>query len=157
LFLNHTVFRIMDWFYGTNSKTLADLDRLVNDVLLADDFNREDLHGFSAQCEVRHLDNASANSRLLDSQDGWIKADIKLNMSATKYKHTSEQDAPQITVEGVFYREIYHITTNRFKDVTGLQSHQAPFHEYWNDPNNPDAPPVRVYSELYNSDAVVEE
>ncbi|KAG2116269.1 hypothetical protein DEU56DRAFT_761545 [Suillus clintonianus] len=38
-FLNATVFRLMTWFYNSSiSKSLQDLNRLVNDVILAEDF-----------------------------------------------------------------------------------------------------------------------
>ena len=46
-FLNASVFRLMKWFYsGSNLKSLGELDRLVNDLILADDFDKKDLSGF---------------------------------------------------------------------------------------------------------------
>ena len=39
-FLNATSYRLMSWFYNlSSSKSLNDLDRLVNNVIFADDFN----------------------------------------------------------------------------------------------------------------------
>ncbi|KAG7088894.1 hypothetical protein E1B28_012839 [Marasmius oreades] len=46
LFLNATVFRFMNWWYGpSNTKTMEGLDSLVHDIVLADDFNCDDLIG----------------------------------------------------------------------------------------------------------------
>ena len=48
-FLNATVFRLMNWFYsGTSTKSVAGLQSLVDDVLLAPDFDISDLRGFNA-------------------------------------------------------------------------------------------------------------
>jgi hypothetical protein len=46
-FLNAITYRLMCWFYGGSTmKSLAELDRLVNKVILADDFDKADLQGF---------------------------------------------------------------------------------------------------------------
>ena len=43
-FLNATVFCLMAWFYsGSSMKSLTDLDRLIQEVLLQDDFSVKDL------------------------------------------------------------------------------------------------------------------
>lgn len=56
-FLNMTVFRLMSWFYGgSQMKSLAELDSLVNDVILQEDFDKAHLHGFSAARESARLD-----------------------------------------------------------------------------------------------------
>ena len=47
-FLNATVFHLMEWFYQLAEKTLEDLNYLVCKVILADDFDREDLLRFDA-------------------------------------------------------------------------------------------------------------
>ena len=57
LFLNATVCRLMSWFYsGSNQKSIAELDRLLKEVLIQDDFDVSDLEGFSAARELCHLD-----------------------------------------------------------------------------------------------------
>jgi len=39
-FLNATIYRLMTWFYsGSNTKSIGELDHLVKDVILADDFD----------------------------------------------------------------------------------------------------------------------
>lgn len=59
-FLNASVFRLMKWFYsGSVVKSASELDKLVNNVLLADDFDRDDLRGFSAAREFNRVDEYS--------------------------------------------------------------------------------------------------
>ncbi|KAI0259134.1 hypothetical protein BC834DRAFT_974518 [Gloeopeniophorella convolvens] len=154
-FINVSVFRLMHWFYGSNTKSLADLDRLVNDVILADDFNRDDFRVFSAQRELRRLDNVAEGTQL-DAKDGWLKASVKFTMSPGGAP-LNEGASAELVVDGVFYREVLEVTKGAWRDITGLQLHQTPFQQHWQDPNDPTAPPVRIYSELYNSDAVLEE
>ena len=70
-FLNATSYHLMSWFYNlSSSKSLSDLDRLVNDVIFADDFNRDDLQDFSAACEAKRMD-ASSESIHFSAVDGW--------------------------------------------------------------------------------------
>ena len=48
-FLNAMVCRLMNWFYtGSNQKSIAELDHLVKEVIIQDDFYVSDLEGFSA-------------------------------------------------------------------------------------------------------------
>ena len=52
-FLSATVFCLMNWFYsGSNMKSVAELDRLIKEVLLADDFDKKDLDDFNATPEL---------------------------------------------------------------------------------------------------------
>lgn len=47
-FLNVTVCWLMNWFYtGSNQKSIAELDHLVKEVIVQDDFDVSDLEGFS--------------------------------------------------------------------------------------------------------------
>jgi hypothetical protein len=60
-FLNASVFCLMNWFYnGSNNKFLSDLDNLVNNVILANDFKKDDLIGFHATHEAECLDKVDA-------------------------------------------------------------------------------------------------
>jgi hypothetical protein len=56
-FLNATTFRLMRWFYGGSSmKSLTELECLVEDVILADDFDKSHLVNFHVVKEVSCLD-----------------------------------------------------------------------------------------------------
>jgi hypothetical protein len=45
-FLNATIFRLINWFYGSVTKSMANLDNLVEGVILQPDFQKEHLEGF---------------------------------------------------------------------------------------------------------------
>src|SRR5262245_20739224 len=46
--------RPMNWFYsGSNMKSVMELDKLVNEVILADDFDKAHLNGFNAARELK--------------------------------------------------------------------------------------------------------
>ncbi|KAI0263908.1 hypothetical protein BC834DRAFT_970987 [Gloeopeniophorella convolvens] len=153
-FLNATSFRLMEWFYGNTMKSLADLDRLVNDVILADDFNREDLRAFSAARESRRMDEFEPPG--LDTLDGWTKSKVSLSFPDTGAKHDSEDTAPKFEVE-VHHREVLEVIKGSYIDVTGMQLHHTPHKLYWKDPDDPHAKAERLYSEIYNTDAMLEE
>jgi hypothetical protein len=154
-FLNATVFRLMDWFYGgSNMKSVAELDRLVKEVLLAEDFNVADLKGFSAAKELNRLDEYSEGPKF-STKDGWIEASVKIPLPGEKVKHKSEIDAPTIEVKGVYYRPLTEVIKSAFREATAQSFHLTPFRLFWQ--HSEDEPPERVISEMYNSDAVIQE
>ena len=154
-FLNATTFRLMDWFYnGTNVKSIADLDSLVTNVILADDFDKNHLVDFSTNRELNRLDKYSDDPGL-STKDGWNETSVYLHLPATRVKNRSEDSAPEFEVKGVFYRRLIEVVKAAFQDTTAKAFHFTPFRLFWQP--NPDHIPERVISEMYNSDAVLEE
>jgi hypothetical protein len=154
-FLNATVFRLMNWFYGgSNMKSVAELDRLVKDVILAEDFNVADLKGFSAAKELKRLDEHSEGPEF-SAKDGWIEGSVKIPLPGEKVKHKSETDAPTFEVKGVFYRPLTEVIKSAFREAAAQSYHLTPFRLFWQ--RSEDEPPERVISEMYNSDAVIKE
>lgn len=162
-FLNATVFRLMSWFYGgSNMKTLAELDALVNDVLLADDFKVSDLKGFSAAREAKRMDAGSTTNssscdhpQVFTTDNGWKESSVKLPLNAEHVKHSSENTAPVLEVGGVHHRSLVEVIKTAFSEESAKGFHYTPFREFWQP--SPDKPPERIYSELYNSDAFIQE
>ncbi|KAF7371653.1 hypothetical protein MVEN_00021100 [Mycena venus] len=67
-FASRPIARLMSWFHlGSNLKSIAELDSLVDDVLLKDDLNQEHLRNFKAAWENKRMDDANGEN----SQDGW--------------------------------------------------------------------------------------
>ena len=97
----------MNWFYsGSTSKTLAELERLVKDVILDKDFNIADIEGFSVQCEAQQVDiikDADLAESLFATSDGWCKVSIKIHVLFEHVKHASETAAPAFDVEFLHY------------------------------------------------------
>ncbi|KAJ3554959.1 hypothetical protein NP233_g12314 [Leucocoprinus birnbaumii] len=79
-FMNTMVYRLMLWFYeGSAMKTQKSLDDLVQNVLLAPDFDRDHLEGFSAAWEFKRLDDLSMGPELLQ-ENGWIPGSVKIRL-----------------------------------------------------------------------------
>lgn len=155
-FLNASVFRLMSWFYnGTNHKSLSDLDSLVTGVILANDFKKDDLIGFRATREAERLDKAETLQSRFPAQDGWSETCVKISLPAQKVNHATEAVAPEFDVPGLFHRPLVHVIKVALQETTAKLYHFSPFHEFWQ--ASPDAPPERIWSELYTADAFTTE
>ncbi|PSR72538.1 hypothetical protein PHLCEN_2v11591 [Hermanssonia centrifuga] len=77
-FLNASTFRLMHWTYtGSDLKSAAETEHLVHQVLLAPDFDRKDLRGFSMHREEERLDK-DANSNKFSHDNGWHEATVTI-------------------------------------------------------------------------------
>jgi len=154
-FLGPTIFRLMNWFYdGSNMMSVAQLDKLVNEVILADDFDKADLKGFNAARELKRLDEYREHTEL-PSKDGWKETSVNIRLPAEQVGHTSEGDAPEFEVKGVFYRPLTEVIVSAFQEAAAETFHITPFRLFWQ--HSEDEPAERVISELYNSDAMISE
>lgn len=157
-FLNATVFRLMNWFYsGSSAKSVAELQSLVDDVLLAPDFDLSDLQDFNARRELRRLDevaNSDDKSGRLEGRNGWQEGIIKITLPCEKVCQ-KEAEAPVLEVPGVFYRSLVEVITTALQDEASKSFHYTPFSLFWKPTS--DSPPERIYSEIYNSDAFIKE
>lgn len=154
-FLNATVFRLMNWFYsGSNTKSVTDLDRLVNDVILTEDFDKGHLEGFNAARELKRMDKYEQHKEF-PAKDGWKETSVKLRLPAERARNKSEEDAPEFEVGGVFYRPLTDVIVSAFQEAAAETFHLTPFRLFWQRSEN--EPAERVISELYNSDAMIAE
>ena len=155
-FLNATVWRLMGWFYNSSTqKSLEDLNGLVHTVILADDFNCEDLQEFSAQRETWRLDEAPCDpSSSLFMSDGWHTASIPIRLPCEKVKQP-EDVAPEFRVEGLHYRKITEVIKSAFEEPATQMFHTMPYKLFW----QPDKtrPPEHIITELYMADAMLQE
>ena len=149
-------FRLMQWFYGSStSKSLSALDDLVQNVLLASDFDREDLVGFHAAHEAECLDQSHHTQSCFKANDGWIESSIQISLPAEGVKHASETLAPKFEVPGLLHCWLLHIIKAALHEMSTKQFHLFPYQEFWEP--SPGSPPECVYSELYTSDAFLAE
>ncbi|KAK7442067.1 hypothetical protein VKT23_016343 [Stygiomarasmius scandens] len=155
-FLNITVFRLMRWFYnGSQSKSIADLDALVQDVLLPDDFSQVHLEGFSTQKVMKDMDEYGGPSYVLRAEDGWIETSVKIPVPCTGVRQT-EADAPQYELKGIFYRKPLKVLKATFQSPESKKFHYTPFKMYQSS-STANSEITRLHSELYNSDSFIEE
>ncbi|KAG6808398.1 hypothetical protein H0H92_004278 [Tricholoma furcatifolium] len=159
-FLNATVFRLMNWFYQSTTKTLADLDNLVHDVILQPDFSIHDLEGFSASRESKRLEkdtmpHSHSHSTSTDNElpysttDNWRTTVIEVPLPLVRMRHRNEQAAPKLSVP-VIHRDILEVVESLLKDFSFQNHHLRGFKQFWRP--SPDKPKQRVYSEVYNTD-----
>lgn len=159
-FLNITTFLLMCWFYsGSNMKSLAELDRLINEVILVKEFDRADLQGFRAAKEVERLDRYHGDPEDIRSSfstsDGWQETSVKIRVPADGVMHESLEHAPEFSIPGLFYRRPLEVIKNAFREKSAEHFHFTPFEQHYH--SSPDAPPERIYSEIYTSPAMLEE
>jgi hypothetical protein len=159
-FLNVTTFLLMCWFYnGSPMKSLAELDRLVNEVILVEEFNKADLQGFRAAKELERLDMYHGDPEDIRSSfstsDGWQETSVKIRLPADGVTHESLEDAPELSIPGLFYRRPLEVIKNAFREAAAEQFHFTPFEQHYRP--TPDAHPERLYSEIYTSPVMIEE
>ena len=158
-FSSPSVYRLICWFFsGSQTKSLADLNSLVADVICAPDFNALDFVGFSAVKEVKHLDEhqgslaAPSCSVSFLPLHGWSESSVPLALPCERQNLKNESDVPMSHVSGLFHRDVVDVITNAFQDPEIFPMlHLTPYKEYrvLGEGNSPE----RVYSEMYTSDA----
>jgi hypothetical protein len=158
-FLNATAFRLMNWFYSSSStKSVAELQSLVDEVLLAPDFKVSDLSGFSARRELRRLDDdakpTDGMSPPLANENFWQQSTVKIKLPAEKVCQM-EDDAHILEIPGVCHRSLIEVISTAVQDNNANTFHYTPFRLYWQP--TPESTPERLYSEIYNSNAFIEE
>lgn len=157
-FLNATTFRLMNWFYESSSgNSLANVDRLVQGVILADDFEREDLRNFSAFREAKRMDQADEDpdSKLFSTSDKWHEASVKIKLPGDKHKYASESDAPECAVDGLYYWKPLEVIKSAYEEVGSKSFHNVPYKLFW----QPDEGkfPERIITEVYTANAMLDE
>ena len=151
LFLNTTVALLVQWFYsGTNQKSTADVQRLIDEVILHEDFSADDLQGVNLARELKKLDTFEAS---LDGQ-GWKRGSVKISVPCPK-KKVAESEAAEFEIEGLLYRDLTSVIKAACEDEgTTDRFHVSPFKEMWRPSES--ASPIRLYGEAYTSDEMID-
>lgn len=146
-YLNATVYRLMNWYYQTGAKTLNDLNSLVHDVILAPDFDTNDLNDFSSNSEAKRLDDTTG----CPTPDGWQESSVYIRLPQTRARYQSEDDAPEVEIPGVLHRNLLHCIVSAFQDPSFEAFHLKGFTQLWK-PSS-EEPAEEVYGEAYASAA----
>ena len=161
-FPNVSTLHLMSWFYSSsNTKSHAELDRLVNEVILAPDFLPADLVGFRAAKEASRMDKYLASGSQNESppstssRDEWIGTSVFISLPCDGIKHASEADAPKYEVKGLHHRRIVDVIRSALAEPAAQKFHLFPFREYWKPAT--DEPTERIYSEAFTSDYFLEQ
>ena len=145
----------MQWFYDPFlTKSLRMLNVLIYNVLLALDFDVKDLTGFNMAREARRLDdNENTSASATSIKDGWIETTVPISVPCDNVSYPLEVDAPVFHVKGLMYHKPLEVIKAVYKDPLAEQVHISPYEKYWQP--QPNSPPERIYSELYNSNAFI--
>jgi hypothetical protein len=130
---------------GSTIKSLAELDSLVEDVLLQDDFDPVHLKNLSAARENKRLDDTAgcATEDAPAAPDGWKTASVKIKLPAPKHC-VPETDAVEFEVEGLMYRPLLEVLVEAFQSPAFEQYHTTPFEYRWNPHHNPNDPDIHL-------------
>ncbi|KAJ7138764.1 hypothetical protein C8R43DRAFT_1131929 [Mycena crocata] len=148
-FRNMSIYRLMHWANsGSNSKSEAEVTRLVADVIAADDFRAADLAGFNAHRENKVLDDSDKASAGDTPwvKDGWVEAAVDIPIPS------GVKDTPPLTfsVPGLHYRPLVEVIKAAFAETMALKFHLTPFKRFQTTTSGGEE---RVYDEVYTSDA----
>jgi len=158
---------LMSWYYnGSSTKSYADVDKLIHDVIRHEDFKASDFGAtFSTAREAEWMDKnqsskSSANSDNPEplpfkAEDGWIKGSVSIPVPCDGVKFKSEEDAPRFVVDGIWYRRPLEVIKRAFSEPAAEKFHFTPFREYWKP--SEDEPEERIYSETFTADVFNEE
>jgi hypothetical protein len=140
----------MSWMNsGSHQKSETEIQRLVRDVLQADDFDIKHLEGFSVKKSLQDLDKDEGEEKV-SFPDDWIKTDVTIGIP-TK----SREEGPKAySISGFHYRPLVEVIRAAFADMQAGAFHLLPFKRLWKDPL--DAHQERIFDELYTSDAWLE-
>lgn len=153
---NYSAFRFAQYFWnGGSQKSKQDRENLL--TVLGDPlFKTEDVLEVADWDKVDRTMDAVADGTLDDPSlpfmgDGWKADDVKISIPVGRGGTTRAVD---YTVPGFHHRSITNVLRDTFANDPAAESfHYEPFREYWQDPNNPNAEPERVYGESYTSEA----
>ncbi|KIM54557.1 hypothetical protein SCLCIDRAFT_31001 [Scleroderma citrinum Foug A] len=152
---NMSVWRVMNWrLTGSAQKSSAEVNRLVREVIQAEDFNILELDGFNAHTETSCLDAAE---RALPEDDPfgidqWKTTNVEISVP-TREKNP-EGNGRAFCVEGLRYRPLTSVVRAVFAEALSKLFHLTPFKHIWRSPLT--GCEQRVYDELYTSDAWIQ-
>lgn len=161
---------LMKWQYnGQEQKSAGELQRLVADVIQSPDFNKSDFANYSVSSELDALDEFNPATGMFSAEDGWRTGSVSIRLPKEKTKHNTESDAPEFTVDGIWYRPLLSVIKSAYEDPTQKHFHNVPFTLFRRNNDNsdaldPEAAPEdvdldnaeRVWTDVYNSDALIE-
>ncbi|KAJ8089374.1 hypothetical protein PM082_014622 [Marasmius tenuissimus] len=104
---NATTALLMKWYHGSGqTKSEADLDRLVHNVILQPAFDQANLLDFSAQREAqrvyKHLESAEPAGLPFKHHDVWRSGEVEVSLPQAGFE-VAKEDTPMVCI-----REAWH-------------------------------------------------
>ena len=147
----------MWWQYtGTDLKSDAEMQRLVDDVILDPDFDKEELRGFSVEREKARLDKFNEEGGdSFTPETGWQEMTVNLKLPRAKTRYANEDDIPIATVSGIWVRDLLQTLVAGCEEDIASQFHWCP--SALGRDAGPGRPAERMYTDFYNSTAFLVE
>ncbi|OSD00042.1 hypothetical protein PYCCODRAFT_1437796 [Trametes coccinea BRFM310] len=154
-FANITIFRIMHWLYsGSPMKSAQEVNHLIREAFLAPEFSIEHLADFDANRENHRLDAYSDDSGTFSASDGWRRGEIRIGLPKERVHHTSEEEAPQLNVPGIYHRSLLEVLKAACQDASANAFHWIPFHLFHRSSSGHEE---RLFGDAYTADGMNEE
>ena len=150
----------LGWWSEGSCDGIQSLNRLARGLaqaLKSPQFNPSQLEDFDAVTAIHRFERDHCFPKpgtTLKPGDGWKTGSVKIRLPCTGVKQR-EEDAPEFTVDGILYQDIAEVIARELEDPDSFKRiHIQPFEEWWKPAESKD--PVRVYSDIYTSDAMLE-
>jgi hypothetical protein len=150
-FKNMSTYLILEWMgTGSTQKSVGEVDRLVKEVIRHEEFNVEDLAGFSVRRGNKTLDMSDHDGTSTPfSGDAWIESKVDISIPSGM-KDVEPKTYP---VAGLHRRPLVPVMKAALTDVTARRFHFSPFKRIWFSPTGAE---IRCFDEAYTSDAFLE-
>ena len=153
---NPTADLLLSWWTQGTADGAASLNRLAKNIL-DPHFEPAQLKDFNAVTALRQFEKDHFSSKpgsTLKLGDSWKRGKVTIRVPCTGHKQC-EDEAPEFTVDGICYRDAAEVVAKELADPDSFKDiHIRPFEEWWRPTEASD--PVRVYSEVYTSDAMLQ-
>lgn len=117
-------------------------------------FDPRNLVNFNSAREGQRLDSfvEDVEGSPLSADDCWIKGSVKIRLPKEGVRYASEDDAPEFTVDSVYYRPIVDVVQAAYQQECVRSWHFIPHKLFWrkNNPLSPDS--SRTSSPLPSTD-----
>ena len=173
---------LFDYHFWTSGPTKSRRDRdSTQELLTREDFDSSDLEGVNFDAIEQELRGYSSTGQWEQTR-GWRKSDLVIGFPlgakrtadvrraeaarAARLRGapgpppstTAPIDGYPLSIPGFYHRSICEVIRETFsQDLAARSFHYHPFKETYHSPMNPTLPAERVYSEVFTSDAWLEE
>lgn len=132
---------------GSKQKSIAEVERLVREVLLHPYFKTSDLPAnFSISRETAKLDK-----QLATEKDGWFEQDVIIDVpDGNPHSSSNDPPLPQFTVHSLHRRSIVEVIKTAWSEPRSRYFHFTPFKQLW---TRLDGVVERLYGELFTTDS----
>ncbi|EIM89452.1 uncharacterized protein STEHIDRAFT_51088 [Stereum hirsutum FP-91666 SS1] len=142
----------MTWLNtGSNTKTPAETNRIVEEIINGDGFKQSDFKDFDAVRETKRYDASEEGLEGTAFADGFVAATVEIEVPSGDKTKPSRW----FSVPGLHYRPILSVIKAAFAEPLAAHFHYSPFEVWWK--STVSGKDERVYGELYNSTAWLEE